>query len=139
MSPFNIKLPLGDDEKRTLQAAIDHYLQVCRREIRKGTYPPFVAHRDRLRTYETPRKGIQKPHRNSTWSAGEWGEDEMTAIEAALASYVDACEREIADGATEPFVADRAVVKRIRTKIGEAIERRFDELRPNARNITPDK
>jgi hypothetical protein len=50
-------------------------------------------------------------------------DSEMAAVRTALAHYVAMCEREIARGATVPFIADRDVAERLSAKLLKAIAR----------------
>jgi hypothetical protein len=50
-------------------------------------------------------------------------EPELHAVEAAFKSYLDVCKREIANGKTTPFIADRAINKKIYATLEEKIER----------------
>jgi hypothetical protein len=50
-------------------------------------------------------------------------EDEMDVVQHALKSYLDACEREIANRATVPFIADEVVIPKIRATLEDEFER----------------
>jgi hypothetical protein len=50
-------------------------------------------------------------------------EDEMDVVQHALKGYLDACEREIANGATVPFIADEVVIPKIRATLEDEFER----------------
>jgi hypothetical protein len=123
MTQIRLKLTFDDEEKTTLQRAIDHYLQICRQEIKKGESDPFEAHKTFLTRYPGMQKGIHKRPQNLTW-----GEDEVSAVKAALTSYLVTCEREIARGTTDPFAADSDIVIRICTKFEEAFLLTFRAL-----------
>ena len=51
------------------------------------------------------------------------GEDDMDVVQHALKGYLDACEREIANGATVPFIADKVVIPKIRATLEDEFER----------------
>ena len=50
-------------------------------------------------------------------------ESEMIAVEQALQSYLDACEREVANSGTTPFIADRAMISKICATLEDVSER----------------
>jgi hypothetical protein len=50
-------------------------------------------------------------------------ENEMHSIREAMSNYLEVCEQRIANGATEPFIADRSTIKGVPGLLGDAIER----------------
>ena len=50
-------------------------------------------------------------------------EDDMDMVRHALKSYLEACEREVANGATMPFIADKVVIPKIRAALEDELER----------------
>jgi hypothetical protein len=111
MTQLWVTLSFDDaDESEVLQRALRHYWAIRRREKRGGS-GYFKRFRAMLR------KAIQK--RSSLMLL----ELELHAVEAALKSYLDVCEREIANGKTTPFIADRAITKKIYATLQEKIDR----------------
>ena len=108
MTQYGITITFDDAEMKTLQTAVDHYLEKCRREVKRGASVPFYAHRSTLARFLASRKKALK--RTPSLSLGE---NERIALEAALASYLERCNSEIANGVTVPFTADRAIVEKI--------------------------
>jgi hypothetical protein len=103
---------------QTLQRALGHYLGICQREIKKGGGAPFIAHSGAIKRFRARLKQQLK----QTWSF-TLHETEMIATEQALQSYLDACEREVANGGTTPFIADRAMISKICATLEDVSER----------------
>jgi hypothetical protein len=104
MTQFGYQVTFDDGEMQTLQRALGHYLGICQREIKKGG----GAHSGTIKRFRARLKKQLKQTRNFMLH-----ESEMIATEQALQSYLDACEREIANGGTTPFIADRAMIRKI--------------------------
>ena len=102
-----------------MHAAVDDYFEVCRRELKKGETVPFLAHRNMLRRFlRALLRGKLSPSLsvNDKTTFYVW-DTEHAYLEAAFANYLDRCEREIANGITVPFAANRAVIERIRARM----------------------
>lgn len=115
MTQFGYTVSFDDSEMQTLQRALGHYLGTCQREIKKGV--PFIAHSGTIKRFRARLKKL-KQTRNFMLH-----ESEMIATEQALQSYLDACEREIANGGTTPFIADRAMIRKICAMLEYVTER----------------
>ena len=115
MTQFGYSVSFDDSEMQTLQRSLGHYLGICQREIKKGV--PFIAHSGTIKRFRARLKKLKQ-----TWSF-TLHESEMIAVEQALQSYLDACEREIANGGTTPFIADRAMISKICATLEDVSER----------------
>lgn len=118
MTQFGCRVSFDDSEMQTLQRALSHYLEVCRREIKKGEDVPFFAHRGTIKRFRAKLREQLKLTPSFTL-----GEDEMDVVQHALKGYLEACEREIANGATVPFIADKVVIPKIRATLEDEFER----------------
>jgi hypothetical protein len=118
MTQFGCRVSFDDSEMQTLQRALCHYLEVCRREIKKGGDAPFIAHRGTIRRFRAKLREQLKLTQSFTLD-----ENEMDVVQHALKGYLDACEREIANGATVPFIADEVVIPKIRATLEDEFER----------------
>jgi hypothetical protein len=117
MTQFGYAVSFDDSEMQTLQRALGHYLGICQREIKKGGVP-FIAHSATIKRFRARLKKQIKQTRSFTLH-----ESEMIAMEQALQKYLDACEREIANGGTTPFIADRAMISKICATLEDVSER----------------
>jgi hypothetical protein len=118
MTQFGCRVTLDDSEMETLQRALCHYLEVCRREIKKGGDVPFTAHRGTVKRFRAKLKEQLKLTPSFTLD-----EAEMDVMQHALKGYLDACERESANGATVPFIADKAVIPKIHATLEDEFYR----------------
>ena len=118
MTQFGCRVTFDESEMQTLQRALDHYLGICQREIKKGGGAPFIAHNGTIKRFRARLKKQLKQTRSFMLH-----ESEMIAIEQALQRYLDACEREIANDGTTPFIADRAMIRKIRATLEDVSER----------------
>jgi hypothetical protein len=118
MTQFGCRVSFDDSEMQTLQRALCHYLEVSQREIKKGGDVPFIAHSGTIKRFRTKLKKQLKQTRSFTLH-----ESEIIAVEQALQSYADACEREVANGATVPFIADKVVIPKIRATLEDEFDR----------------
>jgi hypothetical protein len=123
MTSFGFGIPVDDQEWKTIRAAVDHYLEVCRQEIRAGATAPFIAHRGTLKRLFGTQKNPRKHRPMLRLDQGTY-----SSFKDALASYLDTCEREIANGNTVPFVTDRAIIEKIRTRLSAELERALVDL-----------
>jgi hypothetical protein len=118
MTQFGYRVNFDDSEMQTLQRALGHYLGICQREIKKGGGAPLIAHSGTIKRFRARLKKQLKQTRSFTLH-----ESEMIAMEQALQRYLDACEREVANGGTTPFIADRAMISKICATLKDVIER----------------
>jgi|SRR6516164_7996280 hypothetical protein len=118
MTQFGCRVTFDESEMQTLQRALDHYLGICQREIKKGEDVPFTTHRGTIKRFRAKLREQLKLTQSFTL-----GEVEMDVVQHALKGYLDACEREIANGATVPFIADRVVIPKIRATLEDEFER----------------
>jgi hypothetical protein len=79
---------------------------------------PFTAHRGTIKRFRAKLGEQLKLTQSFTLD-----EDEMDVVQHALKSYLDACEREIANGATVPFIADKVVIPKIRATLEDEFGR----------------
>ena len=118
MTQFGCRISLDDSEMQTLQRALSHYLEVCQREIKKGGDLPFTAHRGTIKRFRAKSRKVLKLTQSLTLD-----ENDMDVVQHALKGYLDACEREIANGATVPFIADKVVIPKIRATLEDEFDR----------------
>lgn len=118
MTEFGCRVSFDDNEMRTLQRALSHYLELCQREIKKGEDVPFTSHMRIIKSFRTKVGKQLKQTQGFTLA-----ECEIYVVQGALQRYSDACEREIANGTTRPFAVDRATVKKIRATLKDEFER----------------
>ena len=118
MTQFGFRVTLDDSEMQTLQRALYHYWNVSRGEIKKGGDVPFIAHSVTIKRFHAKLKKQLKQTRSFTLD-----DSEMGAVQQALRSYLEVCEREIANGVTTPFIADRGVIGKICAMLNDEIER----------------
>ena len=105
---FFFLINLDDTEIEVLRRAIEHYLRVCRREIKQGGSVPFIAHSGVLKYF---RRNIKK--QLDVRGKVAIGDSEMLSCEAAFANYLDMCAQKIGTGAVEPFITDKVIIKQI--------------------------
>jgi len=117
MTQLWVTVSFDDSEIEALQRALRHYSDVCRREIRKGVNVG-AGHRLAIKHFRASLKKQLKDRPSLMLF-----DSELYAMQAALKSYLDACEREIANGATTPFIADRVTAKKICATLKGKIER----------------
>jgi hypothetical protein len=113
MTEFLTAVSLDDGEAEALERAFRHYLEVCRREIKKG--PP--AESDRLvitRLRATLRKKLKKGRRLII------GDSEIRPVQRALQSYLESCEQA---GANDATISDKAIIPKVRATIERNFER----------------
>jgi hypothetical protein len=118
MTQFGFRIRFDDSETQTLQRALSHYLEVCQREIKKGGDAPFTADRGTLKRFRAKSKEVLKLTQSFAVH-----ENDMDMVRHALKSYLEACEREVANGATMPFIADKVVIPKIRAALEDELER----------------
>jgi hypothetical protein len=117
---YGFRVPLDEGEMEALQRAFSHYLDVRRRRVRKDGSGPAPGGSRVIKRILT--QLMRSCYRLNVLSLGEI---ELPMLQVGLANYQDLCEREIASGATIPFVADLVIVKRIRTALEEEVIRTF--------------
>ena len=127
MTQYGIRMSFCDIELEVLQKAIAHYLNLCKREIKNGTFQGDSTTIKRIRAELG--KATKGPLEISL------GELERPTLEAALKSYVEAGEREIATDVKKPFRADIELAKAICEAIDVELRRTIftDELRQERR------
>jgi hypothetical protein len=109
-------LTFNDGQMEAVKSALTHYLDVCRREIKNGANAPFIYHRE---TIPSLRARLTKQANAPT----HIDDGEMTTLQDALSSYLEAREKRIAKGAAAPFVADRSMIRDIFECLDDAFER----------------
>jgi len=118
MTQYGCRVSFDDSEMQTLQRALGHYLGICQREVKKGGGAPFIAHSGTIKRFRAKLREQLKLTPSFTL-----GEDEMDVVQHALKGYLDACKREIANGATVPFIADKVVIPKIRATLEDEFGR----------------
>jgi hypothetical protein len=118
MTQYGCRVSFDDSEMQTLQRALGHYLGICQREVNKGGGAPFIAHSGTIKRFRAKLKKQLKQTPSFTLH-----ESEIIAVEQALQSYLDACEREVANGATVPFIADKVVIPKILATLEDEFDR----------------
>jgi hypothetical protein len=117
MTSFGIRVKFNDSEMDVLQKALDHHLNVWRREIRKGNGAPYYVSIKRLRMTS---KAELKYGRGVSMD-----EDQIAAIQGVLGTYLQACQDPGGLGVT---VRERELIK----KIGAILERELRRVVINA-------
>ena len=84
MTSFGIRIKFSDSEMAVLQKALDHYLNVCRRESRKGN---GVAYSVSIKRFRMTSKADLKYGRGVSLD-----EDQVAAIQRVLRIYLEACQ-----------------------------------------------
>jgi hypothetical protein len=105
---FGFQMNFDDTEIEVLRRVIEHYLRVCRREIKQGRSVPFFAHSAALTHF---RRNIRK--QIDVLGKVTVFDSEMMSCETAFANYLDMCEQKIGAGAAEPFITDKVIIKKI--------------------------
>jgi hypothetical protein len=130
MTYYGIGMTFCNIELEMLQKAIAHYLNLCKQEIKNGNYVPFKGDNTTIKRIRAELgKATKGPLKISL------GELERPTLEAALKSYVEAGEREIATDVKKPFRADIELAKAICEAIDVELRRAIftDELRQERR------
>jgi hypothetical protein len=106
MTQYGIGLTFCDIELEVGRKAIAHYSKLCNRELKKGKYKPFRADSITIKRIRAQLgKATKGPHGVLLL------ELEQHTLQAALKSYADAIEREIATDVNKPFRADMDLAK----------------------------
>jgi hypothetical protein len=84
MTSFWIRVKFSDGEMDVLQKALDHYLNVWRREIRKGNVAPYHIS---IKRFRMTSKTDLKHGRGVSMD-----EDQIAAVRHALQTYAEACQ-----------------------------------------------
>jgi hypothetical protein len=118
MTSYGISITLDDVEIQTLQKALAHYLDASSREANESgdedeeaAVSPFALEIRYIRLK------LRKGQKAANGLAFGFGEVDREVIKKSLASYLELCEREIANGVIEPFTSDRALVKKISARL----------------------
>ena len=120
MTLLSYEVTFDSGQMETVKKALDHYLDVCRREIRSGGSVPFIS--DRLTIKRLLARLRKHAHVPTHIDDGE-----LFALQDALSNYSEACEQGIASGEAVPFTADRSTIKIIFGLLDDAIERTYVE------------
>src|SRR5262245_1959414 len=118
MPQFGFRIRFDDSETPTIQRALTDYFEVWQREIKKGGDAPFTAHRGTLKRFRAKSREVLKLTQSFALH-----ENDMDVVQHALKSYLEACEREVANGATMPFIADKVLIPKIRAALEDEFER----------------
>jgi hypothetical protein len=93
-----------------LQKAFIHYLELCKQGIKKNDeHARFIFDSVMIKRLRSELR--KKTGRSPRVSVDE---GEKSALEAALASYLEVCKREIANGARAPFADEKDMIELIR-------------------------
>ena len=108
MTSFGIRVKFSDSEMAVLQKALDHYLNVWRRESRKGD---GAAYNISIKRFRMTSKADLKYGRGVSLD-----EDQVAAIQRVLRIYLEACQDPGRPGVP---VRERRIIK----KIGAILDR----------------
>jgi hypothetical protein len=117
VTSFGIRVKFNDSEMVVLQKALDHDLNVWRREIRKGNGAPYSMSIKRLRMTS---KAEFKYGRGISMD-----ESQIAAVQCVLRTYLQACQDPGGPGVT---VRERRLIK----KISAILERELRRVVINA-------
>jgi hypothetical protein len=110
MTQYSFLITFYECELEMLQKAFTHYLELCKQGIKKNDeYAHFVFDSVMIKRL---RSELRKKTGRSPRVSVDEGEE--SALEAALASYLEVCEREIANGARAPFADEKDMIELIR-------------------------
>jgi hypothetical protein len=113
MTEFLTAVSLDDRETEALERAFRHYLEVCRREIKKGA----PSEGDRLvitRLRATLRKKLKKGRRLII------GDGEIGPVQRALQSYLESCGQA---GPNDATISDKTIIPKVRATLERDFER----------------
>jgi hypothetical protein len=113
VTSFGIRVKFNDNEMDVLQKALDHHLNIWRRQIRKGNVAPYSVSIKRLRMTS---RGDLKYGRPISMDEGQ-----IAAIKRVLQTYLEACEDPGGPGMT---VRARRLIK----KIGAILDRELNRV-----------
>ena len=110
MTQYSFLITFYECELEMLQKAFTHYLELCKQGIKKNDeYAHFVFDSVMIKRLRSELR--KKTGRSPRVSVDE---GEKSALEAALASYLEVCKREIANGARAPFADEKDMIELIR-------------------------
>jgi hypothetical protein len=102
MTSFGIRVKFNDSEMDVLQKALDHHLNVWRREIRKGNGAPYSVS---IKRFRMTSKVDLKYGRGVSMD-----EDQIAAVQRVLRTYLEARQNPGGPGVT---VRERRLIKKI--------------------------
>jgi hypothetical protein len=102
MTSFGIRVKFSDSEMDLLQKSLDHYLNVWRREFRKGN---GAAYSVSIKRFRMTSKAELKYGRGVSMDEGQ-----IAAVQRVLQTYLEACQIPGGPGVT---VRERRMIKKI--------------------------
>ena len=112
MTSFGIRVKFNDSEMDVLQKALDHHLNVWRREIRKGNGAPYSVS---IKRFRMTSKVDLKYGRGVSMD-----EDQIAAVQRVLRTYLEARQNPGGPGVT---VRERRLIKKISAILGRELRR----------------
>ena len=112
MTSFGIRIKFSDSEMAVLQKALDHYLNVWRRESRKGN---GAAYNISIKRFRMTSKADLKYGRGVSLD-----EDQIAAIQRVLRTYLEACQ---APGGPGVPVREERMIKKISSILERELRR----------------
>jgi hypothetical protein len=110
MTQYSFLITFYECELDMLQKAFIHYLELCKQGIKKNDeHARFIFDSVMIKRLRSELR--KKTGRSPRVSVDE---GEKSALEAALASYLEVCKREIANGARAPFADEKDMIELIR-------------------------
>jgi hypothetical protein len=110
MTQYSFLITFYECELDMLQKAFTHYLELCKQGIKKNDeHARFIFDSVMIKRLRSELR--KKTGRSPRVSVDE---GEKSALEAALASYLEVCKREIANGARAPFADEKDMIELIR-------------------------
>jgi hypothetical protein len=102
MTSFGIRVKFSDSEMEVMQKALDHYLNVWRREGRKGNGTPYSVS---IKRFRMTSKAELKYGRGVSMDEGQ-----IPEVQRVLQIYLEACQIPGGPGVT---VRERRMIKKI--------------------------
>src|SRR5262249_43300142 len=114
MTQFLANVKLDDSEIEVLERALQHYVEVCRQEIKKGGGLPFETHR---RTIQR----LRALNRTHLKKRGMLCIDyfKMGAVGPALQSYLQSCEQ---TRGKHKNMREKRIIKKLHTTLNRAVD-----------------
>jgi len=114
MTQFWANVSLDDSEIEVLERALQHYLEVCRQETKKGGGLPFETHRRTIRRLRALNRTNLKKHGMLCIDYFEMG-----AVGPALRSYLQSCGK---TRGKHKDMRDKRILKKLHATLKRAVD-----------------
>jgi hypothetical protein len=119
---YGMRIALDAEEMKTLQAVVEHDLNVCREEIRKGTTEPFLDRSRALRRFLAIQRAILKVSDRLSVD-----ENQIYLLQTAFKNYLALDQQRVVGGAHSVFVTDRSKVEQLLARLWDEYYRAVEE------------